>query len=219
MTTNAQSVPAQADVPSWRLLATLGGAGAIAGLLIVLAFIVTRPPIERYRAMQLRAAIEEVLRAPARADTLFLVGGALTDRPPAASKGIERIYRGLDGAGRTTGYAIVASEAGFQDQIQLMFGWSAASGEVLGIRILSTKETPGLGDKIEKPYFTSQFAGAVAPLLGVKDSTAKGTNASAIVMITGATISSRTVIREINNAVVRWRPLVATYESQRAEVK
>ena len=30
-------------------------------------------------------------------------------------------------------------------------------------------------------------------------------------MITGATISSRTVIRVINNAVARWRPLLAAY--------
>jgi Na+-translocating ferredoxin:NAD+ oxidoreductase RnfG subunit len=52
------------------------------------------------------------------------------------------------------------------------------------------------------------------PLKGVKSAADKGSDKSAIVMITGATISSRTVIREINNAVARWKPLIADFESR-----
>lgn len=208
-------MPIPPGIPAWRLVATLGGAGALAGLLIVLAYTWTRPPIEAHRASVLRSAIEEVLQGPARADTLFLVGDALTrDRPSAATpETIERIYRGFDQAGRPVGYAMVASEAGFADQIVVMFGWNATTGELLGIRVLSSKETPGLGDKIERPGFTDQFRNAPAPLRGVKDANARGVDRSAIVMITGATISSRTVIREINNAVDHWKPLIVAYES------
>lgn len=213
---SAVPLPSRVEVPPWRLLATLGGAGALAGLLIVLAYNWTRPAIEAHRAEVLRAALEEVLRAPARADTIFLVGSALSERAPSAGKpgAVERIYRGVDASGRNTGYAIVASEAGFADQVTLMFGLDIASGEVLGIRVLSSKETPGLGDRIERPSFTAQFARALAPLRGVKDTAAKGSDRGAIVMITGATISSRTVIREINNAVARWSPLIRDFESR-----
>lgn len=216
MSADVRPVEMPPQVQSWKLIAILGGAGALAGLFIVLAFIATKPRIEQHRASVLRAAITEVLRDPAGADTLFLVDGALAAQAPAAAKPgtVERIYRGHDAEGRTTGYALVASEAGFADQIVLMFGWNPGNGELSGIRVLSSKETPGLGDKIEKPSFTTQFRDAVTPLLGVKDQASKGGNASAIVMITGATISSRTVIKEINNAVARWKPLIAAWEAR-----
>ena len=213
MTTQAQPVPAHKEVPSWRLLATLGVAGALAGLLIVLSYMWTLPRITRHRAEVLQGAISQVLQNPDHADTLFLVNGALTTQAPPTNGAAERIYRGVSSSGATTGYAVVASEAGFADQIQLMFGFNAGTGELLGIRFLSSKETPGLGDKIEKSGFAGQFAGAIAPLKGVKDAASRTGDPSAILMITGATISSRTVIREINNAVERWRPLISAFEA------
>ena len=200
-------------VSSWRLLATLGGAGALAGLLIVLAWQWTQPKIEAHKAATLRAAVAEVLHEPARADTLFLVNGALTDAPPAgADRGkLERVFRGWDAHGASVGYAITAREPGFADDIGLIFGYDPATRRVLGMKILASKETPGLGDRIERPEWTAQFRGRVAPLHGVKGSAPAG-DAGAVVMITGATISSRTVIREMNAAVERWQPLVATWQ-------
>lgn len=210
----AQSLPVvePPSVPSWRLLATLGGAGALAGLLIVLVYGWTRPRIEAHRAQVLHDAIEEVLHAPARADTLFLSGGSLTTAVAAGvdRTKLERIYLGYDSAGRPAGYAIVASEPGFQDQVELIFGYDPATRQVLGMKILESKETPGLGDRIEKPAFGEQFAGRQAPLEGVKGS-APPDDPNAVVMITGATISSRTVIREMNAAIERWQPIIEAY--------
>ncbi len=202
-------VPAEQKPQSWRLLVTLGGAGALAGLLIFLAYDWTRPRIEEYRSQLLRSAIEEVLHAPKRTDTLYLERGALTATPsPAVDRAkLERIYKGYSSDGRVLGYAISTSEAGFADQIGLIFGYDPAQRKFLGVKILSSKETPGLGDKIEKPAFVDQFAGRLAPLVGVKSKALAG-DANAVVMITGATISSRTVIREMNNAVQRWQPLL-----------
>lgn len=201
------------EVPSWRLLVTLGGAGALAGLLIVLVYAWTRPPIEAHRAAVLRDAIEEVLHAPARADTLFLQNGALVAVPSGTGRDkLERVFLGYDSTGHETGYAIVASEPGFQDQVELIFGYNPATHEILGMKILESKETPGLGDRIERPAFGAQFAGRIAPVTGVKGS-APPNDRSAVVMITGATISSRTVIREINHAVARWQPLIEAYQA------
>ena len=204
-------------VQSWRLLLTLGGSGALAGLLIVLAYIWTLPRIEAHRSGVLRTAIEEVLRQPRRADTLFLYNGSLVSTPPAGVSGakLERVYRGYDGDGKPTGYALTASEPGFADQIALIFGYDPDNHALLGMKILSSKETPGLGDRVEKPGFLKQFADRLAPLVGVKGMAAPS-DRNAVVMITGATISSRTVIREINASIERWQPLIAAYQSDSA---
>lgn len=196
-------------VPSWRLLATLGGAGALAGLLIVSTYAYTLPRIEANRAAVLRSAIEEVLQQPTRADTLFLHDGALVVEPPAGvdRKSLQRVFRGHDADGTLVGYAITGSAAGFADQIGVIFGYDPAEKQLLGVLVISTKETPGLGDKILKPAFLDQFRQRVAPLVGLKSAPAAG-DRSGVVMITGATISSRTVVDAINRAVDQWQPVL-----------
>ncbi len=84
------------------------------------------------------------------------------------------------------------------------------------MKVLESKETPGLGDKIEKDSaFVLQFDGAVTPLLGVKPRDATG-DLHEIDMITGATISSRVVIRIINNTIERLGPLLDAYAASYA---
>jgi electron transport complex protein RnfG len=194
-----------------RLIAVLGGTGALAGALILLTFDATSPAIEAHRARRLHAAITEVLKGPSRYDTLYVVDGALQPAPPGGREATsaERVYLGRDAEGRPTGYAVISSAAGFQDQIQLIFGYDAASGTLLGFKVLDNKETPGLGDKIEKDSaFVTQFAGLTPPLTGVKPGAGKG-GVSEVDLITGATISSRAVIKIINDALARLGPALA----------
>ncbi|OGK99283.1 MAG: hypothetical protein A3D33_02820 [Candidatus Rokubacteria bacterium RIFCSPHIGHO2_02_FULL_73_26] len=202
------------DVAPARLLTVLGVGGAVAGTLLVLAFGLTLPRIEANRARALDAAVKEVLRAPARYDTLFVVNGALTKTaPPGADpKKLEQVYLGYGTDGRPVGFAVVAAEAGFQDVITLIFGYDARDRKLLGMKVLESKETPGLGDRIEKSEaFVAQFAGAVAPLVGVKGKRSKPGEVS---MITGATISSRAVIRIINKALARLGPRLEAYREE-----
>jgi electron transport complex protein RnfG len=89
-----------------------------------------------------------------------------------------------------------------------MIGFDPATGVLTGIKVLEQKETPGLGDKIGTDSgFGNQFPGRQVPLRRVKART--GGDPSEVQTITGATISSRAVIRIVNNAVARWRPLLA----------
>ncbi|HEX2716969.1 MAG TPA: FMN-binding protein [Gemmatimonadaceae bacterium] len=200
------------EAPSWRLLAMMTTGGALAGLLIVTAYQVTLPRIEHHKGEVMRAAVQEVLKAPHSFDTLYLHGGALTKSLPAGTdtKGLERIYLGRDAAGRRIGFAVSATENGFQDPVTVMFGYDAAARRVIAMRVISNRETPGLGDKIDKDSaFVNGFAGVAQPLNGVKSGAAKRPND--VVMITGATISSRAVIRIINNAIARWQPFMDAY--------
>jgi len=203
------------EVPSWRLVALMTAAGALAGLLIVTAFQATLPRIQHHQGEVMQLAIQEVLKSPARYDTLYLQNGALVKKLPAgvSQKGIEKVFLGYDANGKRVGFAVSAAENGFQDLVTLMFGYDAASHQLIAMKVIANKETPGLGDKIAKDQtFINGFVDATAPIKGIKSGTTKG--ASDVVMITGATISSRAVIRIINNAITRWQPLMDAYREE-----
>jgi electron transport complex protein RnfG len=159
----------------------------------------------------LRLAVSEVLNDPARYETLYATAQGVTEeQPPAAAQGgAEKIYVGMDAEGRATGVAVKAGAAGFQDVITLIYGFDPTTGKLLGMKVLESKETPGLGDKIEKDLaFVAQFQQAVPPLVSVK----RGSGAPGeIDSITGATISSRAVVRIINASLERLRPPIEAH--------
>jgi len=208
-------LPEPAAVRASSLLTTLGVGGAVAGLLLVIAFGLTLPRIEANRARARDLAVKEVLKAPERYDTLYVVGRTLVQKPPegADPKKFEQVYLGYGPGNQRIGFAIVAGAAGFQDVIQLIFGYDPKTRQLLGMKVLESKETPGLGDRIEKDQaFVSQFVGARVPLLGVKKGKRSGPRE--VDMITGATISSKAVIRIINNALERLAPVVDAYRQE-----
>ena len=201
------------STPAWRLLLTLALAGAMSGWLVVSVYKRTLPAVQQYAAQQVNAAVHEVLKAPTRWDTLYLVGGALTRTAPAKADlaDVPKAFVGFDAAGNRLGVAITAAEPGFQELVTLMIGFDPQSGTLIGFKVLEEKETPGLGDKIERDTgFGGQFAGRIVPLQGMKGRAGKPP--SEVQTITGATISSRAVIRIINNAVARWRPLLDAWD-------
>ena len=207
---------ASKDVRSWKLMTMMTAGGAIAGLLIVTAYEMTLPRIEHHRGEVERAAVQEVLKAPESLDTLYLYHDALVKRLPAGAsvKGLEKIYLGHDAAGKRIGFALSATENGFQDPVTVMFGYDAAARTLIAMKVIANKETPGLGNKIESDSaFIHGFVGVAAPVNGVKKDRGK-TAPNDAVMITGATISSRAVIRIIDDAIARWQPLMDAYHEE-----
>jgi Na+-translocating ferredoxin:NAD+ oxidoreductase subunit G len=204
--------PPRTMVPAWRLVLTLAVAGGLAGMLIVVVFQWAQPRILAHQARAIAAAVDEVLQGPARTETLFMWQDALTATPPAGvdTVQLDRVWAGYDADGRRVGFAMVGAEAGFQDVIRVIFGYDAENGQLLGMRILESKETPGLGDKIFKDtVFVSQFRVAQMPMIPTKPGTGTG-DPREVDTITGATISARTVINIINNRVERVKPLLET---------
>lgn len=188
---------------SFKLVTTLAVAGGVAGFFIVLVHLWSQPRIEAYQARVLGEAVEEVLGGPETTSTFFLHEGAFTASPPASADtaSLDRIYVGWDESGAPLGIAAAAGEPGFQDVIGLIFGFDPGSGDVLGMKVLESKETPGLGDKIIKDSaFVREFRGVQTPLEGVKPARATGAE-NEVDMITGATISSQAVVDIINNRV------------------
>jgi electron transport complex protein RnfG len=203
------------DVKTSSLLTTLGAGGAIAGLLLVIVYVLTLPAIEENKRRDLEVAIKEVLKGAERYDTLYVVNGALDAKVPAGADPakLEQVYLGYGGDRQRIGFAFVAREPGFQDVVALIFGYDARKKQLIGMKVLESKETPGLGDKIEKDQaFVGQFREIQPPLLGVKRG--KRSKPGDVDMITGATISSKTVIRIINNTLKRLGPLVDAYPQE-----
>lgn len=210
--------PAGAERPeasSLRLLMTLGGAGALAGALLVFVFLWSQPKILAYQAMVLREAVTEVLKGPHHFESIFLLDGELVTQVPEGvdTLDLDRVFLGYDEAGEAIGFAMEAEGFGFQDIIGLIFGYDAETRQVIGMKVLRHLETPGLGDKIVKDSaWVAEFDGVDAPVIGVKPDRNTGDPSQAD-MITGVTISSKAVIKIINERIAEIGDLLAAYEA------
>jgi H+/Na+-translocating ferredoxin:NAD+ oxidoreductase subunit G len=210
--------PEEASVTSFRLVATLTLAGMIAGLLMALLFSWAQPRIMAEQQRRVEAALKEVLKAPARVQPLYVYHGRVVTQLPAGADtaSVARVYEGFDAAGRPIGFGVSGTGPGFADAIGLIFGYDPRTGQVLGMKVLESKETPGLADRIAfDTAFIAGFARATAPLVGVKHDRATGEKHE-VDMISGATISSTAVIRIINRRVEELGPVLKAYLQESA---
>jgi electron transport complex protein RnfG len=199
--TAAAAGPAAPPVPNpWRLILTLAGAGLLSGLAIAGIYQVTLPRITANKAEAMRRAVFEVLPGAERLQRLVWSEGGLVP----AEKGDPSVYTAYTSDGAFIGYAIPAEGAGFQDNIKLIYGYLAREHRIVGMRVLESRETPGLGDRIIKDEaFVAQFRDlAVEPeIVLIKG---KGTKENEVDAITGATISSAAVVKILNAATTTW---------------
>jgi len=199
----------------WHMYRAMVGVGLICGVLIVSAYELTRPVIERNHAEALRRAIFQVLPA-ARSSSPFRLDEAGGFQ--SAEDGGASIYACYDEERQLVGFAVPAQGMGYQDTIRLLYGYSHTEGAITGIRVLESRETPGLGDKIETdPVFLENFErldvslthdrSAVAnPIEYVKPG--KKQHPWQIDGITGATISSNAVADILRRSSAQWIPQI-----------
>jgi electron transport complex protein RnfG len=196
----------------------LVGVGLLCGLLIVSVFELTRPVIERNQAQALQRAIFQVLPGARSSATFQLVGGDRFERLDGRSDGSPLAHAGYDADRRLVGLAIEARGMGYQDVIGLLYGYSFADQAVVGIRVLESRETPGLGDKIETdPAFLASFerldvslsddgSRILHPIEAVKRGARE--HPWQVDGITGATISSVAVADILSESTSWWIPRI-----------
>jgi electron transport complex protein RnfG len=190
--------------PVFPMYRALVGVGMLCGLLIALVYEGTLPIIEKNRAEALERAVFTVIPGAARRETIELDDG--------------EVHAGYDADDNLVGVAIEASSMGYADVITLLYGYSPQDETIIGIQVLTSKETPGLGDKVEKdPAFLANFEALDASLddsgqalrnriVTVKSGTK--TEPWQIDGITGATITSKAVGEALANSSERWLPAV-----------
>lgn len=196
----------EAEPSSLRLITTLSLAGLLSGLVLVGAYQLTLPRIQANQARELREAVFKVLPGTERMQEMELSDGRL--RPvEEGSTGGEVVYAGYDSEDDLVGYAIPGEGPGFQDTIKLIYGYIPERRVIVGMEVLESRETPGLGDRIIKDQaFRENFKSlSVEPeIVAVKSGA--GTASNEVDTITGATISSNAVVRIINNTNAQWLP-------------
>ncbi|MFC1744312.1 FMN-binding protein [Candidatus Riflebacteria bacterium] len=219
---NTNLVPLEDLEPStFRLVMTLAVAGFFSGLILVGIFLVTQPMIEANKAAALKEAIFKVLPGCKDFKTLELRDGKLfkvqSEGGNAKSK-TEKIFAGFNENGNFIGFAIPGGEPGFQDIISGIFGFEPGKAIIIGFEVLESKETPGLGDKIMKDKgFQANFkALAVDPEIiavkpGKKAKVKSGKYSNEVETITGATISSKAVVRLLDKTVKKWKKPIKEY--------
>jgi len=88
---------------------------------------------------------------------------------------------------RLIGYAALIAPQGYSSNIRTIVGIDSACNRILSVKILSQKETPGLGTKCEDTTWLQQFVDKELASLAVDK------DGGTIQSITGATITSRAV--------------------------
>ncbi len=208
---------------AWPMYRALVGVGLMCGLLIVSVFLFTLPIIEKNQAEALQAAIFRVVPGAERSQTFK----ALEDGSFAAlssgsggkgekAKGV--VHGAFDASGKLVGVALEASGMGYQDVVKVLVGYAPDRDVIVGMEILQSRETPGIGDRAEKePGYQANFkaldvklnadGSALAhPIEVVKPG--QKTGPWQIDTISGATITTRAVGKMIGVSAAKWVPKV-----------
>ena len=111
---------------------------------------------------------------------------------------------GKDESGSTIGYIFTNSAKGYGGDVKVMVGYDLG-GTIVGFKVLSASdETPGLGQNSTKEEFWQRFIGKSGTLEVEKNTATKD---NSIVAITSATITSKAVVKAVNEATAAYNDL------------
>jgi electron transport complex protein RnfG len=190
--------------------AVLAGFALVAALLLGMADLVTRDVIQLRLEEDLKVKLEEVIPAELHDNDLLLDTVTL----PSADANLganETIVYLAKKAGEVNGvcFKFVAPD-GYAGAISLVMGIDK-NGEILGVRVISHTETPGLGDKIEisKSKWILSFNGKSLENVGFEKWAVKKDN-GIFDQFSGATITPRKVVLAIRRGLEFYKANQAT---------
>lgn len=208
------------------MLRAMLGIGLVCALVLVLTYEGTLPRIQKLKAEALEKAIFKVIPGMVSKKTFYYDENKGFVEHTGKEEAGQLIYAGYNEQGQLAGVAIEASGQGFADILRVLYGYDPKQQAVVGFYVLESKETPGLGDKIEKdPDFLANF---VALDVSLEDGSNSLKNAVVLVKhgekenawevdaITGATISSRAIGNIIGASTEYWVPIIYKHQESLA---
>lgn len=205
----AARAPAQ-STPTGAMLRTLGLVSAICGLAIVSAYQGTLSAVKANKIIAQERAVFKVLPGAKSVDA-YMIGsdGSIEVAREDAPNGVLRFFAAYDETGRLQGVAAEGAATGYADVVRVMFGYLPDCECIVGFDQVSSRETPGIGDKITVDKdFRANFKSLEAKLNADKSALANDikvvkhgskTSPWQIDAIAGATITSRAVGKGIND--------------------
>ncbi len=167
---------------------------AVAGVLLAYTESVTAPLILENRQKAEELARREVLPTADKFNESRFADAAASQTYSYST--------GLTSAGEVAGVVIKVAPKGYAGPIEMVVGIDK-TGKINGYKILSQKETPGLGTKLSEAVFAEPFKKLIAekttPIFLVKK------DGGDVDGITAATISSRAFCKGISEALDLFR--------------
>lgn len=170
-----------------QIITVLTIVGLLSGASLVLVYRYTKPLITANQKKETEASIFKLFPQAEKYEKI--------------KRGQEEIFLVKDKKGKKLGYTFIAKGNGYQGEIKIMVGINLNLKTLLGIEILESQETPGLGQRITSNNFRNQFKElkTLPEIIYVKGETPDQPNE--IEAITGATISSRAVVTILNDKI------------------
>ena len=205
------------EIPILKVLVL---AGIVCGATVAVVHEVTTPIIEKNRVEARATAARGVIPGAetVRAFAPSADGGGFAQVAPNTT-GEDVVLAGYDAEGQLVGLAIPASAMGYQDVVRCLFGYDPHTETIVGLRVLESRETPGLGDRVETdPAYRANFESLPVPVEG--DALKHGIEIVApgqktepwhVDTISGATITSRAVAKMIAAAAASRVPELQTH--------
>ena len=201
---------------AWEMYRAIVGIGAFCAVLIVGVYIATAPQIKINQERFLAAAVSEVLPAAVVTQAVALddQGKLVTVEENAALPA----FLGYDADGQLIGAVMTSEAMGYQDIVRVLYAYTFEKQAITGMKVLESKETPGLGDKVEKePHFLANFEaldarpapdgnGLANEIVTVKQG--EKTEPWQLDGITGATITSVAIGNILNISAQVWVPVL-----------
>lgn len=225
MTTEVQ--PQIPPLPSsMAMIRVLGLIAMIAGLLVVVVYQYTDPIIKEKERLALEKAVFQVIPGidPEKATRInFLLDANGLVRLDEKTAGEANLFAVYDEAGQLAGIALEGAARGYQDVVHTLYGYKPDCECIVGLTIMKSTDTPGMGDKkkVEGDVkFMANFKALSAKLTRFKSRVAHpietvkhGTKTDPwqVDAMSGATITSRAIGNGLRESTTKLLPLIAQH--------
>ena len=206
----------QPQTSAMSMYRAIVGIGAMCALVIVVVFQSTAARIRDNQERFLAAAISDVL--PVTEETIAVDVGENGQLEKTSASLPLPVFLAYGSNGDLVGAVLTAEGMGYQDNIRVLYAYSFEKRAIVGFRILDSKETPGLGDRVEiEPHFIANFEALDARLNSSGDALnnaivtvkqGEKTDPWQIDGITGATITSEALGNILNDSANGWLPIL-----------
>lgn len=211
------SAPEPKQTPASKMILTMGVVACVCGVLIVGAFQGTQEAIAENKRIVLERAVFKVLPGAATVRKYAAMPAGIQPLAgDAVPEGGVKFYAAYDKYGALKGIAAEAAGKGYADTVRVLYGYEAGCQCIIGISVVSMRETPGIGDKIiTDQAFLKNFEALdvrvnpeMTALANAVKTVKRGTKSNAwqIDAIAGATVTSKAVGRGINDSAQKLLP-------------